>query len=612
MTGEGAAADPAKAGPSPGRKPHVPARVTAYVGLCAAAALLAWSASVFFTLQQPGLLLVAGAALFALAFFTLERQAVVFVWNRERITTAITEVSVLLGLLWLPTPYLVLAVPFPRLAIALATRRPLIKSAFNVSHGVLTLALGATVFQGLLALGWNPIPAAILGTIAYSLSAETLLSGLFRLLEGVPLWRVYRQRFLRPNVLALAWGIPSAVVLYALASLHPLAVLAAAPLLFLLNRYTAYEARADREISLYRQLALQSQALIGCESKEVIGNTTLNICLEALDARKALLRLGNGSQWERVSEGGAPTQPPSFSTPVLGREGRLLGELSAWKKPGRRADHAHDEALLRIIASQTAHAFESAEALFEVARQRDVVARQEKLSALGGLVAGVAHEVNNPLTYLSGNVELALLDLDDLERRYEATAEKPPIDVAETRRLLQTALGGAERIGEIVKALRAVARIRGNSEREIVPINKIVQNVFELMKIGVPDGVTLKCEPAAKDPAVIGFSSDLHQVVLNLAKNALEATAPNGGTVTVRVEAKADKVEIVVTDEGVGMNDETRKRLFQPFFTTKGAHGTGLGLSIVNSIVKDHAGEIVVESAEGKGSVFRVVLPRAA
>ena len=613
MTGAGAATTPEAPAPKAGGKPHVPSRVRAYVALCAVPALLAWLVSAYLILPDLDPLLLGGGALFALGFFALERQAVVFVWNRERITTAITETSILLGLLWLPSPLLVVAVLLPCLAIALSTRRTFIKSAFNVSHSTLSLAFGAAAFMLLRAAGLPILPAAIAGTVAYSVVAEIVMAGLFAQLEGTSVLGIYRRRFLRPNVLALAWGVPSGLVVYALAMLHPLAILAAAPLLFVLNRYTAYEARADREISLYRQLALQSQALIGCESKEVIAQTALGICIDAVDARKVRLRLENGSTWERLlPEGGEPAGPPTFITPVLGRGGRLLGELAAWKRPGRRSDQEHAEALLRIVASQTAHALESAEALFEVARGRDVVARQEKLSALGGLVAGVAHEVNNPLTYLSGNVELALFDLEDLERRYAATGEAPPIDVAETRRLLQTALGGAERIGEIVKALRAVARIRGNSEREVVHINKIVQNVFELMKIGVPDGVTLDCEPAAQDPTVVGFSSDLHQVVLNLAKNALEATAPRGGTVRVSVRPHADKVEIVVEDQGVGMSEETRRRLFQPFFTTKGANGTGLGLSIVNSIVKDHAGEILVESEEGKGSTFRVVLPRAA
>jgi signal transduction histidine kinase len=285
--------------------------------------------------------------------------------------------------------------------------------------------------------------------------------------------------------------------------------------------------------------------------------------------------------------------------------------MSVWRRPGRRSDPAHDEALLRIIASQTGHALESAEALVEVARQRDVVARQEKLSALGSLVAGVAHEVNNPLTYLGGNIELALLDLEDLQARYADTGETPPMDLAETHRLLSTALGGAQRIGEIVKALRAVARAKGSAERERVPMNRIAQNVCELMRIGVPDRVVLRCEPDAQDPAVMGFSSELHQVVLNLAKNAVEATTEKGGAVVVSVGCTGDRVELRVADEGEGMTEEVRKRLFTPFFTTKGASGTGLGLSIVGSIVKEHGGEIAVESEVGKGTTFRVVLPRA-
>ena len=605
MEGEPAAAGATrKASPAQGR-------VAGYVALCTAVAAVLYGLTAGALLGWPEPALLVGAALFGVGFFVLERQAVILVWRQERITSALTELAVFLGLVALPGAVLVVVAPVARVGMSLATRRPLIKTLFNTAAGVLSVAAAWGVFTGLQAVGAHALLAAIGGTVAYSVTAELLVSGLFGQMEQSFFLHVYRTRFLRPNLIAMGYGVTAGLVLLALFTLHPLAVLAAAPLLMVLNRYAAVEARADREISLYQRLARQSQDLIGCEQKDVIAERALSICTDCLGAAKVTVRLENGATWERVEQTGASDAPPWLTTPLLGREGRRLGEMSAWRRPGRRADPLHDEALLRIIASQTGHALESAEALVEVARQRDVVARQEKLSALGSLVAGVAHEVNNPLTYLGGNIELAILDLEEMEQRYAKSGEAPPVDLAETRRLLQTALGGAERIGEIVKALRAVARTKGSAERERVPMNKIAQNVCELMKIGVPDRVTLRCETDAQDPAVLGFSSELHQVALNLAKNAVEATAQNGGSVVVSVGSTGDKVELRVTDEGMGMSEETRKRLFTPFFTTKGTSGTGLGLSIVASIVKDHSGDIVVDSEPGKGTVFRVRLPRA-
>jgi signal transduction histidine kinase len=592
------------------RKPALPPGPAAYVALATLAAACLFAFALVQTLPGAGLALLGGMAVFAAGFLLLERQAVVLVWDRERVTAALTEVSVILGLLALPPAALILAVPVPRTVMGIATRRPFIKSLFNVATGVLSVGAAWGAFALARYAGLPPLGAAVLGTAAYAVCADLLMAGLFGLLEGSLFLTVYRKRFLRPNVLAVVYGVAAGVMLYALWSLHPVAALAAAPLLWLLHRYTAYEARADREISLYKSLARESQALIGVDRREVIAERTLALSMAGLGAPKVIVRLENGASWERTDGAADVLGQPWLSAPILGREGRRLGEMSVWRRPGRRSDPAHDEALLRIIASQTGHALESAEALVEVARQRDVVARQEKLSALGSLVAGVAHEVNNPLTYLGGNIELALLDLEDLQERYARSGETPPIDLAETQRLLATALGGAQRIGEIVKALRAVARAKGSTERERVPMNKIAQNVCELMRIGVPDGVVLRCEPDAQDPAVMGFSSELHQVVLNLAKNAVEATTGKGGTVIVSVRSTGDRVELRVADEGMGMTEETRKRLFTPFFTTKGASGTGLGLSIVGSIVKEHSGEIAVESETGKGTTFRVFLPR--
>ena len=585
---------------------RLPAPALAYVSLVLVVAAAAY---LFAFTRLPALPPSAWlpSLLFITAFFVLERDAIVLYLGPQRITTALTEVAVLPTLLLAPWPLLVALVPLPRLAMALLTRRAPIKSAFNVAHGILTVGLAGALFAVLAHAGVPGVVAACVATAAYAVGSESIVAYLFARLENASFLATYRRRFLLTSLLSSAYGIPIGLATWGLYSLHPAAVLATLPIFVLLHRYTRLEARSDRELALRRRLAADGQALIGCDRVEVVAERVLQTSHDMLSPGAVRFALAGGRAWG--------DEPPRWRavpvvSPVVGRGGARLGTLEVWPRPGRPSYGADDEALLRIVAGQAAHALESVEAITEAARQREAAMRQEKLSALGSLVAGVAHEVNNPLTYLQGNIELALMEVDDLAAAAKEDEDEAATGrVQELQRLLSTALGGASRIGHIVKALRAVARSRSSVDLEDVSLDAVVQNVYDLMRVSLPESVELRVERGPGETRIRGSSPDLHQVVLNLAKNALEATAPKGGVVTLSVGRRDDRVELAVADDGPGIPEHVREKLFTPFFTTKGAAGTGLGLSIVQGIVKEHGGEVRVESSPSGGALFRVVFP---
>ena len=237
----------------------------------------------------------------------------------------------------------------------------------------------------------------------------------------------------------------------------------------------------------------------------------------------------------------------------------------------------------------------------ESARQREMLARQEKLSALGTLVAGVAHEINNPVTYMRGALELASLDLDQVE------AERSPEAVAHARASIQRLAQGVDRVERITHALKAVAR-QGNGERAPEDARAILDDVVQVVRVGLPKGVRLETEAAPAPLVVRANAGEMHQVLLNLVKNAAEALAPTGGTVRARAWAQGRDVLVEVADDGPGIPEAVQRRLFEPFFTTK-RNGTGLGLSLSKGIVEAHGGDLTLESAPGRGTRFTVRLP---
>ena len=235
----------------------------------------------------------------------------------------------------------------------------------------------------------------------------------------------------------------------------------------------------------------------------------------------------------------------------------------------------------------------------EQKRNESQFQQAEKLAAMGQLVSGVAHEINNPAAIISGFAQTLLLD--DL---------KP-----EHREMLQMMYDEATRIGRITSNLLAFARA-GGKQRALVDMNDIARRTFALRSYHLSTlniAVSLDLDPS--EPKIWADASDLQQMILNLLINAEQALVTIDGARTIVVRTRADDSEarLEIADSGPGIPTEIRSKIFDPFFTTKPEGvGTGLGLSICYGIARDHGGRIWVESEPGHGARFGVALPRDA
>lgn len=232
--------------------------------------------------------------------------------------------------------------------------------------------------------------------------------------------------------------------------------------------------------------------------------------------------------------------------------------------------------------------------------------RSERLASVGYLAAGVAHEINNPLGIIAGYGERSLQRLEHGD---------DPVTIDYVRKALGVMCEEAFRCKRITDHLLKLAR-QGEEARQGVSLAQVaeavVTSVAALPRFG-GRRLALNVEPQA-DTNVIANEGELRQVVLNLVINALEAVEGEGGQVDLLLRRAGTAVELVVSDNGRGMDEHTRHRAFEPFFTDKRGErpGTGLGLSVAHAIIQDHGGSIEAHSAgPGRGSQFVVRLPGA-
>jgi two-component system, NtrC family, sensor kinase len=260
----------------------------------------------------------------------------------------------------------------------------------------------------------------------------------------------------------------------------------------------------------------------------------------------------------------------------------------------------------------------------------------EKLASLGQLVAGVAHEINNPLAFVSNNVAVLERDLRDmiaivglyrqfprpdapehaaLNARIDQVSEELDLDytLENLPRLIERTREGLRRIERIVKDLRLFARVDEGEWNEVDLNPGIESSVNMVLGYARKKGARLVMELGSL-PLVRCRAARVHQVIVNLLMNAIDACGSDG-VVTIRTGAEAETggVRIEVADTGCGIDPQIRERIFDPFFTTKPiGEGTGLGLSISYGIVEEHHGTIDVQSTPGHGTSFVVHLPLGA
>jgi len=233
----------------------------------------------------------------------------------------------------------------------------------------------------------------------------------------------------------------------------------------------------------------------------------------------------------------------------------------------------------------------------------------EKLEAVGRLAAGIAHDFNNVLAGVFAYGEML----------FEETPERSP-----HKRYAQNVLSAAARGRALVEQILAYSRSQ-RGKRAPIDIGSVVAETLELLRGSLPGGIRLEASTPRLPLVVVGDATQLHQVVMNLCSNAIQAMS-GGGTLRVALdtaELPAERalsngtlrpgnyVRLTVEDGGTGMDATTLARIFEPFFTTKEVgQGTGLGLSVAHGIVEEHGGRIEVESKPGQGTRFDIVLPR--
>jgi len=247
----------------------------------------------------------------------------------------------------------------------------------------------------------------------------------------------------------------------------------------------------------------------------------------------------------------------------------------------------------------------------------------DKLASLGQLVSGIAHEINNPNTFIRGNLTIIQEALNDmmpiLDRAYEA---RPDLKIARLNYemfrqsipvLVDDMAQGANRIKGIVDGLRKFAKKDEGLLNETVNVNAITEACLRLVDNQVRRTADVKAEFDPDLPEITGNAQKLQQVIVNVLINASQAIDKPRGTITVSSYRPNDReIVLKISDNGKGMDEKTVKQIFDPFFTTKRHHGgTGLGLSIAYGIIKEHEGRIEVESKIGVGTTFYIYLPRS-
>jgi ligand-binding sensor domain-containing protein/signal transduction histidine kinase/CheY-like chemotaxis protein len=243
------------------------------------------------------------------------------------------------------------------------------------------------------------------------------------------------------------------------------------------------------------------------------------------------------------------------------------------------------------------------ETLDKLHKAQQQIIQQERLRALGQMASGVAHDFNNALAPILGYSELLLVNPNVLEDKEKVIKEL---------RIINTA---AKDAASVVRGLREFFRHRKEGETLLpVKLRKVIAQAISLSQPrwrneararGVTITIKTDLEPV---PTVPGDEAELREALINLIFNAVDAM-PAGGTILFRTLADGDHVALIVTDTGIGMSDEVRRRCLEPFFTTKGERGTGLGLASVYGTIQRHKGTIEVESQPGTGTTFRMRLP---
>ncbi len=337
----------------------------------------------------------------------------------------------------------------------------------------------------------------------------------------------------------------------------------------------------------------------------------------------------NDGRW---NEDGASVRiaiaPPLWKTPAFVTLEILLAAgllYSAFVAQRRRLKRQEMAALQRLdlqrkqqelaSAEQWARELESKNQELEDKHQQILqtqaqLVQSEKLASIGQLVAGVAHEINNPVSFISSGLPALRRDVDQLSEMVPEAQQDARYQKIRTRivTLVDVIAEGARRTTEIIKSLRTFSR-QDEAQLETIDLNQGLDSTLNLLHNLTKNRIQV-VKSYSDLPLVQCYGSQLNQVFMNLLVNSIQAIDGHG-TITVTTQrVDQDHVAITVRDTGRGMTEEVKKKIFDPFFTTKPVgEGTGLGLSISHGILEQHQASLELESELGKGSEFTIRLP---
>ncbi|MDP8257778.1 MAG: ATP-binding protein [Candidatus Alcyoniella australis] len=317
-------------------------------------------------------------------------------------------------------------------------------------------------------------------------------------------------------------------------------------------------------------------------------------------------------------------------SPIVDETGEIIAGIELARDVTQRIKlqrsveaHSRELAVANEELRQTNEQLQSA--YEELKRTQSQLYQTEKMASLGILVAGIAHEINNPLNFIYGsmqlmdeNVQALVRIINELEKipmadqdheRIEQIKEEVNFEYVyeDLTKIVKNVTRGAERMKTIVQDLRTFSRV-DKMEMGTVDIHEGVESTLNLLFHEYKNKVEIVRE-FGELPTVIGNAGKLNQVFMNVLHNAIQSI-DSPGTITIKTHAQDDHVIVEISDSGRGIDEEKLKQIFDPFFTTKKVgDGTGLGLSISDSIIRDHRGRISATSVVGTGTTMRIELP---
>lgn len=250
--------------------------------------------------------------------------------------------------------------------------------------------------------------------------------------------------------------------------------------------------------------------------------------------------------------------------------------------------------------------------LESVQKSENTIAHQERLQIMGTMTGGIAHEFNNFLTPIMGHAELLMMELPEGSDEQDSAKE---------------ILEASEKAMDVVKQISSLSRKNVETVYRCVPVRKMMQRVIKMISSVCPPQVALESDIRIENECILGNTTQLNQVILNICVNAVHAIGKKEGNIFIKCESVTTEymeaileknlpdtwknyIFISIRDNGCGMDKDTLRQIFDPFFTTKkGGEGTGLGLALAEQIVTSHKGYIFAESQPGKGSIFYIGIP---